>query len=153
MVVIAYMKAVILCGQYERRINGKKIANFVREHFEKTFERSANPTGKLFLQDGDPSQNSEKAKAALDTVGARLFSISPRSPDMNPIENVFNYTKDKLRQQALEQNTTFENTEEFSARVKHTLENMPIWYINKTISSMDNRISMVIKAGGKRIRY
>ena len=153
MVVIAYMKAVILCGQYERRINGKKIANFVREHFEKIFERSANPTGKLFLQDGDPSQNSEKAKAALDTVGARLFSIPPRSPEMNPIENVFNYTKDKLRQQALEQNITFENIEEFSARVKHTLENMPIWYINKTISSMDNRISMVIKAGGKRIRY
>ena len=72
---------------------------------------------------------------------------------MNPIEYVFNYTKDKLRQQALEQNITFENIEEFSARVKYTQENMPIWYINKTISSMDNRISMVIKAGGKRIRY
>ena len=71
---------------------------------------------------------------------------------MNPIENVFNYTKDKLRQQALRQNITFENIEEFSARVKRTLENMPIWYINKTTSSMDNRISMVIKAGGKRIR-
>ena len=71
---------------------------------------------------------------------------------MNPIENVFNYTKEKLRQQALGQNITFENIEEFSARVKRTLKNMPIWYRNKTTSSMDNRISMVIKAGGKRIR-
>ena len=89
----------------------------------------------------------------MDAVGARLFSIPSRSPDMNPIENVFNYTKDKLHQQALEENITFENIEELSVRVKHTLEIMPIWYINKTISSMDNRISMVIKAGGKRIRY
>ena len=81
----------------------------------------------------------------MDAVGARLFSIPSRRPDMNPIENVFNYTKDKLRQQALEQNITFENIEEFSARVKYTQENMPIWYINKTISSIDNRISMVIE--------
>ena len=95
------MKGVILCGQYERRIDGEKFVNFVREYFEKIFEHSANPTGNLFLQDGDPSQNSEKVKAALDAVGARLFSIPPRSPDMNSIENLFNYTKDKLRQQAL----------------------------------------------------
>ena len=135
------------------KAESESVANFEREHFEKTFERSVNPTGKLFLQDGDPSQNSKKAKAPLDAVGARLFSIPPRSPVMNPIENVFNYIKDKLRQQALEQNITFENIEEFSARVKHTLENMPIWYIHKTISSMDNKISMVIKAGRKRIRH
>ena len=89
----------------------------------------------------------------MDAVGARLFSVPPRCLDMNPIENVFNYTKYKLRQQALEQNITFENIEEFSAQVKHTLENMSIWYISKTVSSMDNRNSMVIKAEGKRIRY
>ena len=44
---------------------------------------------------------------------------------MNPIENVFNYTKEKLRQQALGQNITFENIEEFSARVKRTLKICP----------------------------
>ena len=44
MVAIAYMKGVILCEQYEGRINGEKFANFVRKHFAKTFERSANPT-------------------------------------------------------------------------------------------------------------
>ena len=43
-VVIVYMKEVILCEQYEGRINGEKFANFVRKHFAKTFERSANPT-------------------------------------------------------------------------------------------------------------
>ena len=55
------------------------------------------------------------------------MDLPPRTPNMNPIENVLSYTKDKLHQQALEQNITFENVEEFSARVKHTLENMPIW--------------------------
>ena len=127
MVAVAYMKEVILCEQYEGRINREKFANFVREHFGKTFQRSANPTGKLLLRDGDLSQNSKKAKAVLDAVGARLFSLPPRTPNMNLIENVFNYTKDKSDQQTLEQNITFENIEEFSARVKYTLENMPTW--------------------------
>ena len=60
MVAITYMKGVILCEQYEGRINGEKFANFVRKHFEKTFERNANLTGKLLLQNYDPSQNSKR---------------------------------------------------------------------------------------------
>ena len=153
MVAIAYMKGVILCEQYEGRVNGEMFANFIYKHFESTFERSANPAGKLFLQDGDPSQNSKKAKIALDAVGARKFSIPPRSPDMNPIENVFNFAKDTLHQQALDQNITFENMEQYSAQVKHTLENISIAYLNKTINSMDKRTTLVTKSGGKCRRY
>ena len=63
---------------------------------------SVNPTGKLFLQDGDRSQNSKKAKTALDEVGSRQFSIPPRSPDLNPIENIFNLVKAKLREDAFD---------------------------------------------------
>ena len=47
----------------------------------------------MFVQDGDPSQNSKAAKTALSKIGAVQFSIPPRSPDLNPIENVFNQWK------------------------------------------------------------
>ena len=96
MVAIAYTKGVIFCEQYTGRINGEMSSDFVKQHFVRTFESSANPSGKLFLQDGDPSQNSKKAELAFSEVGARKFTIPPCSPDMNPIENVFNYTKDTL---------------------------------------------------------
>ena len=79
-------------------------AQFILDNFPDTFERSSNPQGKLFLQDGDPSQNSRKAKNAIDVIGARKFDIPPGSPDMNPIENVFNNVKMELHKQALEQN-------------------------------------------------
>ncbi len=39
------------------------------------------------------------------------------------------------------------------ARVKHTLMNMSVDVIDKTIESMNKRIDMVIKAKGKRIKY
>ena len=52
---ISYTQGVILCEQYEGRINGQIFADFIRDHFARTFKKSVNPTGKLILQDGDPS--------------------------------------------------------------------------------------------------
>ena len=165
MVAIAYGKGVILCEQYFGRLNGAKFAQFIRTHFPNTFSASANPTGKIFLQDGCPIQNSKKAKEAMYEVGAKKFSIPPRSPDMNPIENVFNVVKVELERQALDQNITFEdfenynqnitfeNFENFSSRVKETLNTFSVQYINKTINSMDARMKMVIRKKGKRIKY
>ena len=43
--------------------------------------------------------------------------------------------------------------EEYSTRVEKTLLSVPVEYINKTIESMDNRLSMVVKKDGKRIKY
>ena len=51
----------------------------------------------MFVQDGDPSQNSKAAKTALDKIGAVQFSIPPRSPDLNPIENAFNLVEKKIK--------------------------------------------------------
>ena len=152
-VAIACGKGIILCEQYHRRINGEMFVEFITEHFDDTFEKSANPRGKLFLQDGDPSQNSKKAKVSWDKVEARKFDIPPRSPDINPIENVFNFVKAELHAQALRDSIAQENFQQFSSRVKQTLESIPIDYIDKTIDSMGKRLSMIIKRRGRRIKY
>ena len=88
MVAISYTQGVILCEQYEGNINGQKIPVFICDHFPRTFEKNVNPTGKLFLHDGDPSQNRKAVKQVKQAVGATKFSITPRSPNMSPIENV-----------------------------------------------------------------
>ena len=72
---------------------------------------------------------------------------------MNPIENVFNYVRTKLHEQSLNRNITFENFEEHSGRAKKKLLSVQVEYINKTIESMDNRFSMVVRKGGKWIKY
>ena len=81
-VAIAYNKGTILCEQYFGNINGDMFAQFVKDHFNETFKKSDNGEGKLFLQDGDPSQNSKKAKYAL----------------------LFHITKQKLHADALSRN-------------------------------------------------
>ncbi len=152
-VAIAYNRGVILAEQYEGNLNGEKFANFIREQFPSLFEKSSNPKGKLFLQDGDPSQNSMKAQNAMRSVRAKKFSIPARSPDLNPIENVFNNIKTQLREDALCRRITRETYDQFCERVRHTLLNYPAKIIDKTIETMEKRIDMVIKAKGQRIKY
>lgn len=153
MAAIAHGKGVVLCEQYHGKLNGQSFAEFIREHFPRVFKNSANPKGKLFLQDGDPSQNSKKARDAMDSIGAKKFSIPPRSPDLNPIENIFHQVKGKLYDDALERNIQKERFKNFSERVKQTIEGLSVQSIDKTISSMDKRIGLVIKARGQRIKY
>ena len=128
-------------------------ADFIHKYVKEAFEKIDNLKDKLFLQDGDPSQNSRKAKNAMYKMGAKKFSIPARSPELSPIENVFNCVRTKLHEESLNRNITFENFEECSTRVKKTLVSVPVEYINKTIESMDNRLSTVLKKGGKRIKY
>lgn len=152
-VAIAYNKGVILAEQYEGHLNGQKFADFVREQFPILFENSSNKKGKLFLQDGDPSQNSRKAQEAIAAVGAKKFTIPARSPDLNPIENIFHNVKRQLQDDALSKRITKETYSQFCARVKATLLNYSPEIIDRTITSMDRRIDMVIKSKGQRIKY
>ena len=135
---ISFNQGVILCEQYFGKISGEMFADFIHKYFKEAFEKSNNPKDKLFLQDGDPSQNSRKANSAMYKMGPQKFSIPAWSPDLNLIENVFNYVRTKLREESLNRNITFENFEEYSALVKKTLLLVPVEYINKTIESMDN---------------
>ena len=70
MAAIAYEKGVIAAEQYFGRINTDRFSSFVSEHFASMFKKCPNPKGKLFLPDGDPSQNSFKARSAWDKIGA-----------------------------------------------------------------------------------
>ena len=49
----------------------------------------------------------EESRQALDRIGAIKFSIPSRSPNFNPIENIFNYVKSKLRSQAFEESISY----------------------------------------------
>ena len=150
---IAYGKGVLLCEQFHGKLNEQTFSDFIHEQFPKAFANSANPRGKLFLQDGDPSQNSKKARDAMNCVGAKKFSIPPRSPDLNPIENIFHQVKCKLGDDALERNIVKENFHQFSKRVKDTIESLPKEVIDRTIASKDKRIEQIIKSKGQRTKY
>ena len=72
------------------------------------FRESQKPS-KMFIQDGYPSQNSALARAGLRRVGAKLLAIPPRSPDLNPIENIFHIVQRILEADAIKHMNNFQH--------------------------------------------
>ena len=153
---ISYGRGVVMCEQYEGRISGKKMEQFAKDHFEDTFDRCALSTvagGRRVLQDGCPSQNDKRVLRAMQAMDAETFAIPARSPDLNPIENLFHLVGKRLEEQVLRDQIFFENDKTFARRVKKTIENFPADVIDKIIDSMPGRLRLVLKARGGRIKY
>ena len=93
------------------------------------------------------------ATAVFNELGIVCFKIPPRSPDLNPIENVFHLVKKKLNKDAIEQKIISENYEEFTARVLNTLNNFDQQIIDNIIKSMPKRIKSIKERKGQRLKY
>ena len=143
--------------KFARKVRRKLPANSWEEGVgfyldEASFTHKMNP----FDQARAPSAmawRKVKARSAWDEVGARKFTIPARSPDLNPMENIFHIVKRRLRQDALDQQITREDFPAFSARVKTILETIPIDVVDRTILSMGKRINKITKRKGQRIKY
>lgn len=152
MVAISYDKGVICCEPYEE-LNGRFFATFIKTHFRRMFLQADKGNPRLWIQDGDPSQNSGLAKSAMRRARSTLILLPPRSPDLNPIENLFPVVRRILRRQALQQGIQQETFKQFQTRVKAAFRSIPVRTINRIIASMANRISLVIKNKGRRLNY
>ena len=135
-VAIAYSKGVILKVPYEK-MNGSFFAVFVREHLNITFAKAGLKTNgrRLFIMDNDPSQRSRAAQMALEDIESEFQEIR-RSPDLNPIENIFHQVKRYLENQAISKRITKESFEEFQSRVLRAFDTIPITTIDKRIDAI-----------------
>ena len=151
-VAISFGKGICFCEPYEK-LSGSFVASFVHKHFKNIFTNSCNRNGKIFIQDGDPSQNSKAARKEIARLGYVQLKIPPRSPDLNPIENVFNHVQVKLCKDALQQRITHETYAEFKQRIIQTMLAFPVENIDRVILSMPKRIKELLKNKGDRLKY
>ena len=150
-VAISYGKGIVKCQPYDR-MSGDFFAEFILANFEQMFE-DAGKDSSTWIQDGDPSQNSKKAQEAMRQVRSHLLSIPPRSPDLNPIENIFHIASKQLTKAAIAKRIEREDLASFQERVIGVLYDIPIDTINRTIDSMNGRLKRIIGANGGRIKY
>ena len=144
-VAISFRQGVICCEEY-KRLDGEFFKSFVTEHFPEILRKSKKGHSHLFIQDGDPRQNSAKARKAIASTGAKLLAIPPRSPDLNPIENVFHLVRKRLDIEVFEQKITHETFHQY------TVFNGQSCY-NNIIASMCRRIDLIVKNKGNRTKY
>ena len=153
MVCMSYGKGVIKCVRYAGRINSEKFTHFLNAHLDDAISKSCNPKARRLLMDGCPVQNSKTSRAVLDNLNVKVVEIPARSPDVNPIENLFNLVGVALKEQTIAQQITRETEEEFEKRVVDLLMLFPAERIDKIVDTMSGRIDLIIKSRGQRIRY
>ena len=77
--------------------------------------------------------------ASLAQVEAEMLKTHARSPNINPIENIFHLVKSQLTE-----NITNESYKLFQTLVLQVLRTFPFGIIDKTIDSMGKRINKTI---------
>ena len=84
---------------------------------------------------------------------SELSKLPPRSPGLNPIQNIFNLASRKLEKDALQQGITRESYDELCDRVERTICSISQGVIGKTIQSMNGCIADIIRTNGERLKY
>ena len=100
-----------------------------------------------FLQDGAPCH---KAKRVMDYLKSQRFEVIDwpgNSPDLNPIENVWNVMKNRVRE------ASPSNMEDLMQTIKTVWVTMPMSYFDNLVKSMPERMKLVIKARGEMTKY
>ena len=102
----------------------------------------------LFMHDGASCHRAKIVKAWFNAKGISTMEWPGNSPDLNPIENVWNYMKDKVCSAS---NT---NTNELCVAIQRVWdEEMTMDYFKKLSDSMPDRIKAVITAHGYPTKY
>ena len=154
MVAVAYGKGVILRKPYEK-MDGRFFARFVKENLNLCFPKAGPRCGRqrIFVMDNCPCQNSKVALSALDSIECTRHKIPARSPDLNPIENIFNVVKKQLEEEAIKMRLTKESFQNFHDRVCRCFDNLSVELIDRTLETMSKRVTAIARKKGMRSKY
>ena len=82
-----------------------------------------------------------------------IFAIPASSPDLSPIENIFNRIREKSTEDAIMSQIKRKNFKEFPASIKRAFAEFPVEEMVKTIDSIQKRMKLVATSCGKIIKY
>lgn len=100
-----------------------------------------------FYQDNDPKHKARIVQEYLLYNCPKVLQPPPQSPDLNPIENVWDELDRRIR------TTTISSKEMLKRRLKEEWDSINTDYLQKIISNMPQRLEEVIKQNGYPTRY
>jgi hypothetical protein len=114
----------------------------------KTSALQAFPSGTWqYLHDNAGYHTGDVSRAWFHNNGISLIKLPPYSPDLNPIENLFNYWKRKVEARRPR------NVQELTEIAKEEWANIPPIICSMLVAPMNDRMKAVIAAEGHKSGY
>jgi transposase len=102
------------------------------------------------MQDSAPAHAAKGIIQDLRERGIICLRWPSFSPDLNPIEMVWNWMKDWIQERYED---TLTNYDDLRAAVRAAWEAVPVSYLQELLESMPARCQAVIDADGKHTKY
>ena len=125
-----------------QQILGKNLMDTIRAH-------KFAVTNIIFQQDGDPKHTATSTKRWLRRNRVKVLDWPPQSPDLNPIEHLWNEVDRRLRHLPGQ----ISSREDLWNKIQQIWQEIDIDTCTNLIHSMPERISDVIKARGGYTRW
>ena len=134
-------------SKIDEKLNGERYIDVLENSLIPTTHMLTIPNGWIFQQDNATCHTSWLVKEWFAEEGITVMEWPAQSPDLNPIENLWDHLKTTIQ----EQNPT--NVKELWNTVKATWRDFPLNKIINLINSMSRRCEAVIKARGRATKY
>lgn len=103
----------------------------------------------IFQQDNAPIHNTKKTKKWLRQKDLPLMTWPARSPDLNPIENLWGI----LSRAVYKNNKQYNNVKELENAIRQEWQKINVTTLRNLIGSMQNRVLQVIRRNGGTTSY
>ena len=139
---------------YACKIDGRMDGNLYLKILEEDLQESIHHYGKspddiIFQQDNDPKHTCKKTKTWFQDNAFKVLPWPAQSPDLNPIEHLWNHLKRKLGEYERPPNGMIELWE----RVEEEWGKIDAEVCQNLIESMPGRVAAVVKAKGGYTKY
>ena len=119
------------------------------ETLQAFFNQTELPANFIYQQDNAPAHSAVRVQRFLEDAGIRVLPWPSRSPDLNPIEHVW----DAIARGINSRPDPAESQEQLRAWVLHEWNSLPQEFIDNLILSLPIRVRAVIEAHVRHTRY
>jgi hypothetical protein len=107
-----------------------------------SFAKLGLPRDFVFMQDNAPIHKAKVVMNFLGENGVDVIDHLPQSPDLNPIEHVWEKIESRLR------TSPACSLDNLRSKIIQFWDEIPLDYLQKLVNSMPSRLEMVIAAQG-----